>query len=129
MKYLKVKRKEIEEPTMSAKLSNRLIDHTMSAFETIVGINGKHFMRNKYNLALLNHLIIFSLKVFQNRVRSYDKRFLKPILIRNKFKSKDEKLLNTFKKINELNMNKASDNPKFLVVKKAESFKTTDNLK
>lgn len=49
MKYLKVKRKEIEEPTMSAKLSNRLIDHTMSAFETIVGINGKHFMRNKYN--------------------------------------------------------------------------------
>lgn len=72
---------------------------------------------------------MFNLKVLKNRVRSYDKRFLKPILIRNKFKTKDEKLLNTFKKINELNMNKASDNPKFFVVKKTESLKTTDNFK
>jgi hypothetical protein len=45
--YLNVKRKEIEEPTMSAKLSNRLIDHTMSCLEAIAGVNGNHYMRNK----------------------------------------------------------------------------------
>ena len=37
VKYLKVKRKEIQEPSMSAKLSNRLIDHTMVCLEAIVG--------------------------------------------------------------------------------------------
>ena len=47
VRFLKVKRKEIEEPTMSAKLSNRLIDHTMSGLESIIGINGKNFLRNK----------------------------------------------------------------------------------
>ena len=47
VKYLKIKRKEIEEPTMSAKLTNRLIDHTMSYLEAIVGVAGKHTLRNK----------------------------------------------------------------------------------
>lgn len=34
---------------------------------------------------------------------------MKPILIREKFKTEDEHLLNTFKRINELNMNKQAE--------------------
>lgn len=34
---------------------------------------------------------------------------MKPILIREKFTTEDEHLLNTFKRINELNMNKQAD--------------------
>ena len=34
---------------------------------------------------------------------------MKPILIREKFKTGDEHLLNTFKRINELNMNKQAE--------------------
>lgn len=48
VKYLKIKRKEIEEPTASAKLTNRLIDHVMSSLEVIVGKSGKNELRNKY---------------------------------------------------------------------------------
>jgi hypothetical protein len=47
VKYLKIKRKEVEEPTMSAKLTNRLIDHLMSSLEGVVGVAGKHTLRNK----------------------------------------------------------------------------------
>lgn len=47
VKYFKVKRKETEEPTMSAKLTNRLIDHVMSCLEDIAGVNGKHSLRDK----------------------------------------------------------------------------------
>ena len=45
--YLKIKRKEIEEPTASAKLTNRLIDHVMSSLEVIIGNSGKNELRNK----------------------------------------------------------------------------------
>lgn len=45
--YLKIKKKEIEEPTMSAKLTNRLIDHLMSGFEYITGVAGKNTFRDK----------------------------------------------------------------------------------
>lgn len=95
VKYFKIKRKEIEEPTMSAKLTNRLIDHVMSCLEDIAGVNGKHNLRDK--------------------VRKYDRKFLKPLLLREKFLSRDEKLLSTFKKINELNVNKMAENPDFLI--------------
>ncbi len=93
VKYFKVKRKEDEEPTMSAKLTNRLIDHVMSCLEDIAGVNGKHNLRDK--------------------VRKYDRKFLKPLLLREKFLSRDEKLLNTFQKIKETNMNKMAENPDF----------------
>lgn len=32
---------------MSAKLTNRLIDHVMSAFEGIAGVNGRHVLRDR----------------------------------------------------------------------------------
>lgn len=95
VKYFKIKRKEEEEPTMSAKLTNRLIDHVMSCLEDIAGVNGKHNLRDK--------------------VRKYDRKFLKPLLLREKFLSRDEKLLATFKKINELNVNKMAENPDFMI--------------
>ena len=95
VKYFKIKRKEIEEPTMSAKLTNRLIDHVMSCLEDIAGVNGKHNLRDK--------------------VRKYDRKFLKPLLLREKFLSRDEKLLRTFKNINELNVNKIAENPDFMM--------------
>ena len=47
-------------------------------------------------------------------VRGYDRRFFKPFLLRDKIMSKDEKLLNTFKKINEININKMAENPDFI---------------
>lgn len=95
VKYFKIKRKDVEEPTMSAKLTNRLIDHVMSCLEDIAGVNGKHSLRDK--------------------VRKYDRKFLKPLLLREKFLSRDEKLLSTFKKINELNVNKMAENPDFML--------------
>ena len=48
VRYFKVKQKEEEEPTMSAKSANRLIDHLMSGLEDIIGIAGKHSIREKY---------------------------------------------------------------------------------
>ena len=93
VKYFKIKRKEDEEPTMSAKLTNRLIDHVMSCLEDIAGVNGKHNLRDK--------------------VRKYDRKFLKPLLLREKFLSRDEKLLSTFQKIKETNMNKMAEDPDF----------------
>jgi hypothetical protein len=32
---------------MSAKLTNRLIDHVMSVFEDIAGVAGKHVIRDR----------------------------------------------------------------------------------
>ena len=39
-------------------------------------------------------------------MRHYDKKIFKPFLLRDKILSKDDKLLNDFNKINELNINK-----------------------
>ena len=47
VKFLKVKRKEVEEPTMSAKLANRLIDHAMTCLEGVVGVSGDNYLRDK----------------------------------------------------------------------------------
>ncbi len=47
-------------------------------------------------------------------MRGFDKKFLKPFLLREKMVSRDEKLLNTFKKINEMNVNKMTENPDFI---------------
>lgn len=33
---------------MSAKLTNRLIDHVMSCLEDIAGVAGKHTLRDKF---------------------------------------------------------------------------------
>ena len=40
------------------------------------------------------------------RVRNYDKKLIKPFLLREKILSKDDKLLRDFNIINELNINK-----------------------
>ncbi len=47
VKYLNIKRKEVEEPTMTAKLSIRIVDHAMTALEVISGVSGDHSLRNK----------------------------------------------------------------------------------
>ena len=62
-------------------------------------------------LQIRNELV----KNFLKRVRKFDRRFLKPLFMREKFISRDEKLLSTFKKINELNLTKmAEENPEFV---------------
>lgn len=124
VKLLNVKKKEVEQPTMSAKLSNRLIDHTMTCLEGIVGVSGGNYLRDKCEFLF----IISYLKFILNgktlvRVRTYDKRFLKPLLLRGKHVSKDQKLLNTFQKINEFNMNKIAED-KELVLRRATLFPT-----
>jgi len=48
VKYFNVKRKEEEEPTMSAKLTNRLVDHTMTFLEDVIGVTGNHSLRDRY---------------------------------------------------------------------------------
>ena len=47
VKYLKIKRKEAEEPTLKAEITNRLVDHTMTFLESVVGVSGNHTLRNK----------------------------------------------------------------------------------
>ena len=46
---------------------------------------------------------------------------MKPLLLRGKHVSKDQKLLDTFQKINELNMNKIAENRE-LVLRRATLF-------
>lgn len=57
------------------------------------------------------------------RVRKFDKNFIKRFLLRDKPKSKDEKLLNTFQKINELNLNRMAENPELIVTTKKNPAK------
>ena len=47
VQFLRVKRKETEEPTMSATLAKRVLDHTMSLLEDILGVQGKNSLRVK----------------------------------------------------------------------------------
>lgn len=94
VKYFKVKRKEEEEPTMNAKLANRTIDHLMTYMEIIAGVAGKHKQRE--------------------RVRKYDKTFMKPLLLREHFVSRDDQLLKTFNKINETSVNKIVEQDDFI---------------
>jgi hypothetical protein len=54
-------------------------------------------------------------------VRQFDIKFLKPLLLREKFISKDDKLLSTFKKITETNATKMAEKPDFILT-------TTSNL-
>ena len=87
---------------MSAKLSSRLIDHMMTSLEAIAGMSGKNATRNMF--------------------RNFDRKYIRPMLLRE-FNSKDEKLLNAFKKINELNVNKIAENPDFVL-----RSKSTNNI-
>ena len=48
-------------------------------------------------------------------MRQFDIKFLKPLLLREKFVSKDDKLLSTFKKINEINATKMAEKPDFVL--------------
>ena len=54
-------------------------------------------------------------------MRQFDIKFLKPLLLREKFISKDDKLLSTFKKITEINATKMAEKPDFILT-------TTSNL-
>ncbi|CAF3848202.1 unnamed protein product, partial [Rotaria sordida] len=46
VKLLNVRRKQVEEPTMSAKLTNRMIDHVMTCLEEISGSGGSNSLRD-----------------------------------------------------------------------------------
>lgn len=60
-------------------------------------------------------------------MRTYNKKYLNPMLLRGKHVSKDQKLMNTFQKINELNMNKVATDTHF-VLRKATLYAKPSEL-
>ncbi|CAF0939437.1 unnamed protein product [Adineta steineri] len=95
VKLLNVRRKQIEEPTMSAKLTNRMMDHVMTCLEEISGSGGSNSLRD--------------------RVRNLDRNYFKRWLLREPPDRKDIKLLQTFKKINTLTAMRVHDTARGLV--------------
>ncbi|CAF4008609.1 unnamed protein product [Rotaria magnacalcarata] len=96
VKCLNVRRKQIEEPTMSAKLTNRMMDHVMTCLEEISGSGGSNSLRDK--------------------CRNLDRNYFKRWLLRETPQEKmDIKLLQTFKKINMQSAMKVHDTSKGLV--------------
>ncbi|CAF4667134.1 unnamed protein product, partial [Rotaria sp. Silwood1] len=96
VKCLNVRRKQIEEPTMSAKLTNRMMDHVMTCLEEISGSGGSNSLRDK--------------------CRNLDRNYFKRWLLRETPQEKmDIKLLQTFKKINMQAAMKVHDTSKGLV--------------
>jgi len=96
VKCLNVRRKQIEEPTMSAKLTNRMMDHVMTRLEEISGSGGSNSLRDK--------------------CRNLDRNYFKRWLLRETPQEKmDIKLLQTFKKINMQSAMKVHDTSKGLV--------------
>jgi solute carrier family 9 (sodium/hydrogen exchanger), member 3 len=102
VKFLQIKRKQNENSTMTAKLTSRMIDHLMTAISDINNVASHHSLRDK--------------------VRKLDRNILKPFLLKKKQLSNDEKLLNTLKKINELNVNKIAEDNEFILNKKKFNF-------
>ncbi|KAI3388663.1 hypothetical protein SNEBB_001706 [Seison nebaliae] len=78
--YLKVRRKEEYEPTIGNVLNTRLIDHVMAGIEDIVGMRGENAIRAY--------------------IRHYDKNVFKPMLLREKTKDRDVKILTELEDIN-----------------------------
>jgi hypothetical protein len=55
-------------------------------------------------------------------VRKFDRGYIKPLLLREDDISKDQKLLNTFKQINELYANKMAQDPAYFTKNKGENY-------
>ncbi|CAF0976003.1 unnamed protein product [Didymodactylos carnosus] len=49
VKLLNVRQKQNEEPTMSATLTNRLMDHVMTCLESVSGVTGTNSLRDKFH--------------------------------------------------------------------------------
>ncbi|CAF5135498.1 unnamed protein product, partial [Rotaria sp. Silwood1] len=96
VKLLNVRRKQVEEPTMSAKLTNRMMDHVMTCLEEISGSGGSNSLRDK--------------------CRNLDRNYFKRWLLRETPQERmDIKLLQTFKNINVRSAMKVHDTSKGLV--------------
>ncbi|CAF1077760.1 unnamed protein product, partial [Didymodactylos carnosus] len=96
VKLLNVRRKQTEEPTMSAKLTNRMMDHVMTCLEEISGSSGSNSLRDK--------------------CRNLDRNYFKRWLLRETPQERmDIKLLQTFKKISTQSAMKVHDLSKGLV--------------
>ncbi|UJR21456.1 hypothetical protein I4U23_024541 [Adineta vaga] len=113
VKLLNVRRKQIEEPTMSAKLTNRMMDHVMTCLEEISGSGGSHSLRD--------------------RIRNFDRNYFKRWLLRETPQEKmDIKLLQTFKKISTQSAMRVHDTSRGLVpaaTAAAYSSGSSNNLK
>ncbi|CAF4199707.1 unnamed protein product, partial [Rotaria magnacalcarata] len=96
VKLLNVRRKQVEEPTMSAKLTNRMMDHVMTCLEEISGSGGNNSLRDKC----------------RNLDRNYFKRFL---LRETPEQTVDIKLLKEFKSINVRSAMRVHDTSKGLI--------------
>ncbi|CAF1101213.1 unnamed protein product [Adineta ricciae] len=107
VKLLNVRRKQIEEPTMSAKLTNRMMDHVMTCLEEISGSGGSNSLRD--------------------RIRNFDRIYFKRWLLRDTPEIRmDIKLLQTFKKINTQSAMRVHDASRGLVPAAAATTSTAD---
>ncbi|CAF3308830.1 unnamed protein product [Rotaria socialis] len=96
VKLLNVRRKQVEEPTMSAKLTSRMMDHVMTCLEEISGSGGNNSLRDK--------------------CRNLDRNYFKRFLLREKpEQTVDIKLLKEFKSINVRSAMRVHDTSKGLI--------------
>ncbi|CAG5124810.1 unnamed protein product, partial [Candidula unifasciata] len=76
---LKVERAEEKDPSMSEMIHKRFIDHLMAGVEDIVGKNGHNSFQHKFDY--------------------YNTKYLKPLLLREKPKSRNPSIVRTFTKL------------------------------
>ncbi|XP_018572204.1 sodium/hydrogen exchanger 3 [Anoplophora glabripennis] len=78
VKILNVKTAEKRKPTMNERIHERLLDHTMSAMEDILGQHGNYHMRDRF--------------------KRFDNSFIRPYLLRN-HQGAEPKILETYSKL------------------------------
>lgn len=78
VKILNVKRTEKRKPTMNERIHERLMDHTMTGVEDIIGHHGNHHLRDRF--------------------KRFDNQFIRPYLLRD-HQGAEPKILETYSKL------------------------------
>uniref|UniRef100_A0A224XJ56 Sodium/hydrogen exchanger n=1 Tax=Panstrongylus lignarius TaxID=156445 RepID=A0A224XJ56_9HEMI len=78
VKILNVKTGEKRKPTMNERIHEKMMDHTMTGIEDILGHHGNHHLRDKF--------------------KRFDNRFIRPFLLRD-HKGAEPKILETYSKL------------------------------
>ncbi|XP_020710161.2 probable Na(+)/H(+) antiporter nhx-9 isoform X2 [Athalia rosae] len=78
VRILNVKRAEKRKPTMNERIHERIMDHTMTGIEDILGKHGNYHVRDKF--------------------KRFDNKFIRPYLLRN-HQGAEPKILETYSKL------------------------------
>ncbi|XP_024080787.1 Na(+)/H(+) exchanger protein 2 isoform X2 [Cimex lectularius] len=78
VKILNVKRGEKRKPTMNERIHEKIMDHTMTGIEDILGHHGNHHLRDKF--------------------KRFDNKFIRPLIVRN-HQGAEPKILETYSKL------------------------------